>query len=173
MDQKLHNLKELVKDAKILSEYFEDPEEIVDIACKLENEAVRLVLTTKLIKLVMEMKNDFVKEAVKLEGQLNIIQKDLDEIVNDREEIRKELNAARMTTRGLVHQLLKISEIMQQGNLQPEIIRKLIENTKTYIARCPTCKREKRGSVEELSELGTCKICNKEYEMFSCHQVTN
>jgi len=116
---------------------------------------------------------EFDQNIHQVEDQLNIIQKDLAEIVDDREGIRKELNAARMTTRGLVHQLLKISEIMQQGNLQPEIIRKLIENTKTYIARCPTCKREKRGSIEELLELGTCHICKKEYEMFSCHQVTN
>jgi len=116
---------------------------------------------------------EFDQNIHQVQDQLNIIQKDLFEIINDREEIRKEINAARMTTRGLVHQLLKISEIMQQGNLQPEIIRKLIENTKTYIARCPTCKREKRGSVEELSELGTCHICNKEYEIYTCHQVTN
>ena len=173
MDQKLHNLKSLVKDVTVLAEYFEDPEEIVDIACKLENEAARLALTSKLINRVMEMKNDFVTEAIKLEGQLNIIQKDLDEVVNNREEIRKELNASRMISRGLTHQVLKISEIIQKGNLQPEIIRQLIEKTKTYIARCPTCKREKRGSIEELSKLGTCHICKKEYELFTCYEVTN
>lgn len=171
MDQKLHNLKELVKDIEPLAKYFENPEEILNVATNLCSEATRLAFTSKLIEKVMEMKNDFVKEAVKLEGQLNIIQKDLDEIVNDREEIRKELNASRMISRGLTHQLLKISEIMQRGNFQPEIIRKLIEKTKTYIARCPTCKREKKGSVEELSELGTCHICKKEYEMFSCYEV--
>jgi len=173
MDQKLQTLKELVKDIEPLAKYFEDPEEILNVATNLCSEATRLAVTSKLIQKVMEMKNDFVKEAVKIEGQLNTVQKALDEIVNDREEIRKELNASRMISRGLTHQLLKISEIMQRGNFQPEIIRKLIENTKTYILKCPECKREKRGSIEELSKHGACRICKKDYELYTCYEVTN
>ena len=171
MDQKLQTLKELVKDIEPLSKYFEDPEEILDAATNLVSEAARLAVTSKLIEKVMEMKNDFVKVAVKLQDQLNTVQKELHEVVNDREEIRRELNASRMISRGLTHQLLKISEIMQKGNFQQEVIRKLIENTKTYILRCPVCKREKRGSIEELASQGTCRICKKEYELYTCYEV--
>ena len=169
-EEKLTVLKDLVKDVDLIQAYFDDPEAVIESVLKLSSEGARLEAISKLVRRVVDIKNDFVKEAVKLEAEIKRINQVLEEVVQDKYEITKEMNNARMITLGLVTQLIEMSKIIKQANFDPETLRKLVEQTKTYIAKCESCKKEIRGTIEKISSLTKCKKCNEDYVIYSCYR---
>lgn len=168
-EEKLTTLKELVKDVNLIQEYFDDPEAVIENVWKLASEGARLEALRELVKVVVETKNGFVKEAVKLEEKIKTINEILEEVVQDKYEITKEMNNARMITLGLMTQLIEMSKVIKQANFDPDTLRKLVEQSKTYIAKCESCKKEIRGTIEKISSLRKCKKCNEDFVIYSCY----
>jgi len=163
-DKKLFNLKEVVKDTKLITQYFENPEEVMERCLEMESEATRLQFLAEVVKKTVRVKNIFFEKIDTLESDIETTNKQLSLIDEQRGELLEQLAKQRLLTLQLSSQLVSTSELIKQNKLNPEQVEKMLERSKQFVARCMKCKHEEIGNIDEMLKLGDCH-CKGQFEL--------
>ena len=159
IDERIQNIKDLMKDLPHLAEYFENPEKLVEVAGKLGSESLRLAFTTELIKKSAQMKNEFIKHADSLEKLFIETRADIHKLVEQRDEVVEQLAKQRIITSDLTNQIINIKEFLKDAKASKESLNELLIKTKDYLIECSCCHARINGNLDEILSTPPCKRC--------------
>ncbi len=159
IDERIQNIKDLMKDLPHLAEYFEDPEQIIEVAGKLSSEAARLAVATVLIKKSAKMKNDFIIQADSLEKSLLETKADIHKLVEQRDEVVEQLAKQRIITSDLTNQIINIKKFLKNANIKKESLDELLIKSREYLLECSCCNAKFNGTMDEIMNVAPCKKC--------------
>lgn len=168
--EKLETLSELVKDVHLIAAYEEKPEELLNYVFKLTSEAARLAVLKKYIEKLFEAKNDYLKAYLQQEKKIDELQDEFDKFHEQNKQFIKQVESARLVAHGVTVQMIAMANVLKEGKFSEQVIRELVNNTKTYGVRCPKCKIERFSQDPgELIENSLCKKCNEVMEFLTIY----
>ena len=159
IDERIQNIKDLMKDLPHLAEYFENPEKLVEVAGKLGSESLRLAFTTELIKKSAQMKNEFIKHADSLEKLFIETRADIHKLVEQRDEVVEQLAKQRIITSDLTNQIINIKKFLKNANIKKESLDELLIKSREYLLECSCCNAKFNGTMDEIMNVAPCKKC--------------
>jgi len=168
-DWSKERISDMMKDAERFQQYFEEADPIIELTTNLITEQARLVMAKELVTKMLEIKKDFVDHVHKINDNLEGVRKELKAEYDQRLEIQEELNRSRLRTLALSEQTYKITDMFKALNFNEKLIKNVVEQSKIYIARCVKCKKETRGTLDEIALINKCESCKSEIELMVGH----